>query len=145
MAKNPEIYVLLVDETEYWADDIVKEAGRLIGVYLYDKMEITHLCELAGSYCCWHVETATDKHVSDDTWEDIFCAEKESADYYHTNTIDKCPDIGENYPLPADMKMAKFLLWKLSDDEWEEAQEEDSPRQAVMEAALEYARCNSVY
>ena len=145
MAKPPEIYVLLVDETEYWRKDIVEAAGRLIGVYLYDRNKIVHCAEMTGSYECYFVETVTHERVSDDVDQDIRCGDEESVTYYHADSVERILLIEMGRDLPTSVKMARFLLWKTSDEEWEEAQEEDSPRMAVMEAALEYARCNSVY
>ncbi len=146
---NPRIWCLLADETEYWRDDYQAAAGRLIGIYLYDEREITHLCEFIGSYCCWHVETTTHRHVTDEMWENIRDADADGpgVEYRHTYQVDACLEIKQGDKFPDGMKMARFFLWELTDEEWAECKEEnpEEPRRVAMDEALEYARGNSLY
>ena len=41
--------VVLIDETEYWDATLVKQAGKIYGVYLFDANRLVHCCEMAGS------------------------------------------------------------------------------------------------
>ena len=47
---KPELYIVKIDETHFWKDDIQKKAGKIYGVYLLDKSVETHLAELRGSW-----------------------------------------------------------------------------------------------
>ena len=47
---KPDLYAVKIDETQHWRDDIKEKAGKIWGVYLMDKSEITHLASLEGSY-----------------------------------------------------------------------------------------------
>jgi hypothetical protein len=47
---EPDFYVVKLEETENWRDDIQEKAGKIWGVYLLDKSEITHLASIQGSY-----------------------------------------------------------------------------------------------
>ena len=46
----PDFYAVKLDETENWRDDIQEKAGKIWGVYFYDKAEVTHLASIQGSY-----------------------------------------------------------------------------------------------
>lgn len=52
LANNEEnlFVVVAIDETEFWAEEIQKEAKKIEGVYLVNLKEPTHLCELAISF-----------------------------------------------------------------------------------------------
>ena len=43
-------YVVSIDETEDWLDEIKAKCEKLFTVYLVNKGEITHCCSLEGSY-----------------------------------------------------------------------------------------------
>lgn len=50
---EPNLFVVKLDETENWSDDIkskIGKDGKIFGVYLVDKAEITHLASMEGSY-----------------------------------------------------------------------------------------------
>jgi len=47
---KPDLYAVKIDETQYWDGGIKEKAGKIWGVYLVDKSEVTHLASLQGSY-----------------------------------------------------------------------------------------------
>jgi len=49
---KPDLYIVKIDESFYWRDDIKKKAGKIFGVYLVDKSLETHMAELKGSWWC---------------------------------------------------------------------------------------------
>lgn len=92
----PHFKVFRLDETEYWNDpDLVKIAGKMWGMYLVDTNEVTHLCELQGSYCLYFIETYPENVPDDDDAREAFLEEigevdayTDSAIYVHTHSID---------------------------------------------------------
>lgn len=70
---TPEIYVVKIDETQYWREDIQEKAGKIYGIYLVDKSVETHLAELKASwYLYWlynEVEIADKFEDEDELFE----------------------------------------------------------------------------
>ncbi len=81
--------VVEIDETHYWADDIVAKAGKLFGVYLYDERVQTFMAELTPSYCLTFLYTNTENHVDDDTHEEIIRNEIYEPIYAHVYSVDQ--------------------------------------------------------
>jgi hypothetical protein len=67
--KNLKVVVL--DETQYWREDIAKEAGKLFGVYLYDASRGVYACELTPSHELWFLYTTSENPLSDELYEAI--------------------------------------------------------------------------
>ena len=62
----PLLRLVYLDETEYWQEDIVKFAGRIAGVYLYNAHLQTFCCEITPSYEMHLVGYLTEHTVNDD-------------------------------------------------------------------------------
>ncbi len=94
-------YVKL-DETKHWNESIVKRAGKIEGVYIYDDEVATHLCELAPSYELHFIESQYSEcpDSQDDRerlYDDILEGnmDTESVTYMHVSAIRKM----ETFPL----------------------------------------------
>lgn len=87
--------VVLIDETEYWHEDIAKKAKKIWKVYFYDASEQTHCCELTPSYwllpvtCTWDAENLDERTVDIITAEDT---QDVSGRYFHCSIIDQLPN-----------------------------------------------------
>jgi len=56
---KPDWRLVMSDVTHYWVlgDGDQEKVERIVTVYLYNKNEVTHCCEITPSYCLWPVET----------------------------------------------------------------------------------------
>lgn len=84
------VYLVKLDETEYWCEDIQKVAGKLYGVYAYNPKKHVHCCELAPSYELVFVGTTTENFV-DDTINEMIMENDEVGEvrYFHVSYIDQ--------------------------------------------------------
>jgi hypothetical protein len=90
----PEICVLKRDETEFYADaEFVARAGRLFGVYVFDRTVNVHCCELAPSYECYFVGTQSANQLSEADRELLLEADErtDAVHYWHTQVLDRAP------------------------------------------------------
>ena len=47
----PDMWIVKIDEREHWRDPVIlAQTSRLFGVYVFDRRQVTHCCELSGSY-----------------------------------------------------------------------------------------------
>lgn len=42
--------LVLLDETEYWCDEVRTAFARVFGLYAYDALSVTHMCEVTPSF-----------------------------------------------------------------------------------------------
>lgn len=92
--------IVLLDETEYWREDIAKQAGKIFGVYFFNPAEVTHLCELTPSYALWPLSSVAENLPEDEDEREVFYQNMEDGDscertvkYFHCHTIDSMPQI----------------------------------------------------
>jgi hypothetical protein len=91
----PKIGAVRIDETQYWSDDVQEKVDKIYGVYLFDKNQHTHLCELTPSYCLWYMGFAV---YADGLDADELCELEddmrsndysEPVTYMHCSAVDK--------------------------------------------------------
>ena len=63
--------IVLIDETEYWNPDIVRKAGKIHGVYIYDENMRVHCCEFTPSYFLEPLYAITEHEVTVEVYDDI--------------------------------------------------------------------------
>jgi hypothetical protein len=67
---NIDAYCVALDETDHYviADEDKPKIEKIMGVYLFDKNEVTHCCELTPSYWLIHLydEVVCAKEVDDE-------------------------------------------------------------------------------
>jgi len=88
----PLLRLAYLDETEYWHRKIRRAAGRIAGLYVYDKHWHVHCCELLASYELYLIGYVTELRVTDR----VQMAMMESTVpgcimYVHTREIDELP------------------------------------------------------
>jgi hypothetical protein len=85
----PHFYAVKLDETENWRDDIQEKAGKIWGVYFYDKSEITHLASIQGSYYLYWLYNIVENYENfdEDELSEIENLSIDDSDMYvHENT-----------------------------------------------------------
>lgn len=100
---KPAFFILKLDETEYWCQEVKDKAKKIFGIYLFDKNKHVHCCELTPSYECTFVKSEwTDSDLSDEEQEEldslIMHGNMETINtvsYFHTYVIDGLPIIEE--------------------------------------------------
>jgi len=108
--------IVVVDETEYWADDLAAQVGKIYGVYLYDENRVVHCCELTPSYELNALEVAilnweTCPEIVRDDIESEWWRGTEPISYFHAHTVDGW----DKFLLPTQRCKAEDY-----DDYWEE-------------------------
>lgn len=95
-------YVLKLDETENWCQEVKDKAKRILGIYLFDKTRHVHCCEFTPSYECIFIESQWENlDLSDNEQEELDDLiqegnrETNNVNYYHTYVIDDLPLIKE--------------------------------------------------
>lgn len=125
---KPELYVVKIDETKYWAEDIIEKAGRIFGVYIYDKNRRVHCCELTPSYELRFIESQTEKRVDDTVYDEILRADaySEGWRYYHCHVLEGLPALPEGGGwLPDNGQWAgQYKVTGLTSETYDEAIEE---------------------
>ena len=154
---KPEIWVLLVDETEHWISErVLEEVDRLIGVYIYDASRVIHIASMTGSFECRFIETAAHgknddgvhQTISDEVYEIISEGNIYAEEWYYfsEHDIDALLVLKEGQALPEGVKMAKLHYWTPNEEELGHLEDgSDDVHWAAMEAAFESVRCNAVY
>ncbi len=51
----PDFWIVALDETEYWSDEIKAVVESVYGLYLYDTKRVVHAASLQGSYELWSI------------------------------------------------------------------------------------------
>ena len=86
---RPKLRLSYLDESDGWADDILRAAGRVAGLYLYDANLRVCCCELTPSYELHLAGYLTEHHVSDDVQMEMLRAtDAGSVCYVHFWQVD---------------------------------------------------------
>lgn len=86
-----ELVTVEINETNYLCDRLKEKVGAYYGVYLIDKSEVTHCCELEPSYWLEAVGYRTDKPLDEGTEEDLMGSWQDSSHYRHCRAVDRLP------------------------------------------------------
>ena len=129
---NKRIYsklkLVVIDQTEAWSDEIVKKAGKLSAVCLYDERVETHLMDLSPSYHLTPLYTITENQLDDETHEEIVMNDDLSPFYLYCRGVDASN--------PMDLSKYKVNI-RFTNSESESYRNN-------FEDAVEYFRCNHV-
>lgn len=71
----PELFVVKIDETEYWLDPVVlQRTKRICGVYVFDRRQHFHICSFAASHELYFLGSQWDEieGLSDEEHEDLW-------------------------------------------------------------------------
>ena len=133
---TPRLWVVGIDETEYWLESIVKEAGRIMAVGLWDETEATYLCSITPSGYVYFIEHITEKRVSDEMYGEILTAADDD-DYYDYGQLERMK-VKIPYPNNPTKKEWKALVKEHEGDA-------DAAYRELVDNALDYLRGNDVF
>lgn len=133
---KPCFCAVMIDETGGYvgSEDLIDRCGgKIYGVYVYDRNEVTHICSFTPSYLLYYIESVGEVFIEDDDHDTLEEANRENhADYFNCSTIDQ---IASEYP------NRHSILQDFS--------EPDMPLEITyddaLEGTLEYARGNSPF
>lgn len=60
---KPDFRVVAIDETHNWDEAITAITGRIAGIYLINFAEVTHICDLTGSYWAEFICNITENYI----------------------------------------------------------------------------------
>jgi hypothetical protein len=99
---KPRFNLLRLDETSFWAEQVVRRAKQVFGLYVFDQNRRVHCCEFTPSYECLFVGSAIGNTDLDGTDAERLDAEIREGDlgtepvkYIHCQEIDALPRISE--------------------------------------------------
>ncbi len=99
---TPRFSLLQLDETKFWADEVVRSAKQVFGLYVFDQNRRVHCCEFTPSYECVFVGSAIGNTDLDETANERLDTairegdlETEQVKYIHCREIDALPKIGD--------------------------------------------------
>ena len=94
----PELFVVKIDEREYWLDPVVlKRTTRILGVYVFDRRQHFHICSVSASHelyflgSQWEEIEGLSDEEHDDLWERIMQGDGQSdpVTYWDKADIDR--------------------------------------------------------
>jgi len=100
---KPRFNLLRLDETKFWAEEVVRKAKQIFGLYVFDQNRRVLCCEFTPSYECLFVGSAignTDLDGTDAERLDTDIREgdlgTEPVKYIHCHEIDALHKIGDH-------------------------------------------------
>jgi len=63
---KPRLRLAYIEESEFWDEEILRSAGRIAALYLYDERRHVFCCEMTPSHELYLVGYLTEHHVEDD-------------------------------------------------------------------------------
>lgn len=94
----PELFVVKIDETEYWLDPVVMaRTKRIFGVYVFDRRQHFHICSFSASHelhflgSQWEEFKGPSDDEDDDLWSRIMVGDchSEPVSYWDRFDIDR--------------------------------------------------------
>lgn len=91
-----DVQLVVMDETEYWSDDIKNRAGKVFRTFFFDAQRVTYCCEPRPSYDLEPLYSNPLNYLEDDTARekldtDIMNADSNENCYFHCSAIDSMP------------------------------------------------------
>lgn len=68
---KPDLWLIGIDETEYWQDEYKAKVGKIASLYLVDASQYTHLCSLTPSLWLRYVDFTTAKELDDTDYDEV--------------------------------------------------------------------------
>ncbi len=100
---QPRFNSLRLDKTKVWAEEVVRRAEQIFGLYVFDQNRRVHCCEFTPSYECFFVGSAIGNTDLDETDAERLDAEIREGDlgtepirYFHCHEIDALHKIGDH-------------------------------------------------
>ncbi len=88
--KRTNFRLVAIDETRHYTDEnLVKACGKIFTVYFYNKNEITHLCEAAGSNYLIPLYSYAENEISDEQQDELtYCERYNEPMYVHASNME---------------------------------------------------------
>lgn len=90
----PDFWIVGINETEFWSDDIKAQVDAIVTYYLYDAHEVTHLASMTGSYYLYPITTdpwpkdSLSEEERDTLFDTVLSNSDLNPDYFDERTID---------------------------------------------------------
>lgn len=85
--------LVALDETRNWDKEFLVRLGitKVMAVYLFNALSVTHCCEITPSYELWPIESHTDATLSDEQYEVFNEADRGCMEvtYMHCSDMDR--------------------------------------------------------
>lgn len=90
----PDVWVVKIDERQYWVDEMVLRCTKIVGVYVVDRRQLTYCCSMTPSYWLHFLGTQWEGDFTDAEREEIDervrAGDSESeSNYYDVANIDR--------------------------------------------------------
>ena len=87
------LYLVKIDETQYWRTEFLKRinSGRISHYYIFDANRPTNCCEITASYWLESVYDQTENWIEDKDWEDFMNESDRDGCYMHCKDVEKLP------------------------------------------------------
>ena len=118
----PHFFAVKLDETEYWNPSIVKKAGRVLGLYIFNYREETYVASLTPSLWLEYIGFEAEKQISENVYDQMIDASGEDAsNYFGVRMIENLPLKASGFfgPCRIDLKKEFPALHK----QWEDIEE----------------------
>lgn len=88
--------VVVIDETEYWSDEVQKRAGAVWVAYMFDSLRHVYACELTPSYELWPLYATAwnrteNEELDEELEETLRLHMTHDVEYHHVRRIDALP------------------------------------------------------
>lgn len=85
---KPDLWLVAVDETEFFTDEYKKIGGKIAAIYLVDASVHTHICSFTPSLFLHYIDFATSRYLSDEDYDKFMEAFGETdSDYFGTGVM----------------------------------------------------------
>lgn len=122
-----DIHLVVIDESRYYRDDVLKLAGKVFQVYAYDANRVTHCCEITPSYELHPVATQAlncpESEADRETIDEMLCSAQHDAIYMQCRAVAGMSD---------KFRRAYHVI----------ESQEDETYESQLESVLERIRCN---
>ena len=92
-AKTAKLRLVVLNETEFWREDIQKACGKINRVYLFDSNQHTYCCEMTPSYTLIPLASfaVSENEVSEEMYEELLKGDSLNSEimYMHVSSVDK--------------------------------------------------------
>lgn len=88
----PDLWLVKIDETGYWADSVRERVKRIFGVYVFDRRRYVHCCSCEATYECHFMGSQWESDTDDESlWEDIHegDAQCEQVSYFGARNVER--------------------------------------------------------
>lgn len=81
---KPDLWIVGIDETEYWREDYRERCGKIGSFYLVDASVYTYICSFTPMLWLRYIDFTTAKQIDDELYDEVLMSlcRSEQSDYY---------------------------------------------------------------